>query len=185
MVLTNCPSRSCKQTPRVWFFFKFKCGTSQGTSFCSSLPPGYRYMEKACGTGSRWWSTHPLPELSSQMPDLTSMECLAFKWKPPYSIWTVLIYQPSKPKHSFWNICSSPKTCKASVNIVLIRTEYTATDIQYITCPSSATIDDLIESNNMSLRSALDLHVRSISCILRPKTLGSLFINWPFGSIKA
>lgn len=120
-------------------FLKSKCGTSQGTSFCWMKPSPWLQLhagqDQGGGLRILYWA-----ELSFHS-FLTSMECLAFKWKPPNSIWTVLlIFQPSKPNHSFWNICSSPKTCKASANIVLIRTEYTATDIQYITCLSSATM---------------------------------------------
>ncbi|XP_042559606.1 uncharacterized protein LOC122128826 [Clupea harengus] len=91
-----------------------------------ACPPGYNYMEKACssGRGGGLAIMHraelklsPLP-----MPDLSSMECLAFKCKPPYSMTVLLIYRPPKPNPSFLPEISDLLTslCTISTNIVIV-----------------------------------------------------------------
>ncbi|ROL48071.1 hypothetical protein DPX16_18671 [Anabarilius grahami] len=63
-----------------------------------ACPQGYAYMEKArsSGHGGGLAVIHraelKLSPLS--LPDLTSVECLAFKCKPPYSMTVLLIYRP-------------------------------------------------------------------------------------------
>ncbi|XP_031727140.1 uncharacterized protein LOC116396593 [Anarrhichthys ocellatus] len=59
----------------------------------------------------------PLP-----MPDLSSMECLAFKCKPPYSMTVLLIYRPPKPNPSFLPEISDLLTslCTMLTNIVIV-----------------------------------------------------------------
>ncbi|ROI15639.1 hypothetical protein DPX16_20177 [Anabarilius grahami] len=59
----------------------------------------------------------PLP-----LPDLTSMECLAFKCKPPYSMTVLLIYRPPKPHASFLHEIHDLLTslCSMSTRIVIL-----------------------------------------------------------------
>ena len=56
------------------------------------------------------------------LPDFTSMECLAFKCKPPYSMTVLLIYRPPKPKPSFLPEIHDllMSLCNMSTNIVIV-----------------------------------------------------------------
>ena len=90
-----------------------------------ACPPGYNYMEKARSSGRggglaiihRAEIKSPLP-----MPEFSSMECLAFKCKPPYSMTVLLIYRPPKPNPSFLPEISDLLTslCTRSTNIVIV-----------------------------------------------------------------
>ncbi len=89
-------------------------------------PSGYNYMERARTSGRggglliiHWTDLElsPLP-----LPDLTSMECLAFKCKPPYPMTVLLIYCPPKPNPSFLPEIHDLITslCTTSDNVVII-----------------------------------------------------------------
>lgn len=83
-------------------------------------------MEKArsTGRGGGLLILHQTElELSPlQIPELTSMECLAFKCKPPYTMTVLLIYRPPRPNPSFLPEIHDLLTslCTMSTNIVII-----------------------------------------------------------------
>ena len=91
-----------------------------------ACPPGYNYMEKArsSGRGGGLAIIHraELKLSPLQMPDLSSMECLAFKCKHPYPMTVLLIYRPPKPNSSFIPEISDLLTslCSISTNIVIV-----------------------------------------------------------------
>lgn len=143
-------------------FFLIKMWNNSGNQFLlnEAFPPHGESLQDRIEVAVYSFCTGLNSLFTNAWPDIHGV----FSFQMETSIWTVfLIYQPSNPNHSFWNICSSPKTCKASVNIVFIRKNRIHSHRHPIHHMSIlCNHGDLIEPNNTSLSSALDLHVRSI-----------------------
>ena len=116
-------------------------------------PPGYSYLEAARSTGRGGGlaviHTQDLELSPIPLPATSSCECLAFKFKPPFSMTVLLIYRPPKSNSAFIPEISDLLTtlCISSANIIILGDINIHVDTP--SCPPAAEFLQLLDSLNL------------------------------------